>query len=396
VNRVITFATLALAACFNPTFNNPTCGPNGECPSGTTCVQNVCRSEGADIDAPVDTSPGDPDAMSDADIDAPGDGGTDGPIDAAVDAPDGGTVGVCPNGIMEGAEQCDDNNTNNNDDCTAQCRLNVCGDGFQDSQGARTDVCDDGNNNNNDNCVAITISGQVNCRVSICGDGYLDMVSPGVEECDDAGGVGGDGCSTGCQVESGYQCTGQPSVCGPFCGDGVIVFPETCDDGNDESCGTCFHCDAVIPPRAATGTINGMVGSNYIDGDFFFLNDGINAIGTAFEFDLNGNGVMSGRVAVPITASMGQGQVATATINAINSVGSGLLITAGSPNQGMFTLTHDRLSANGNQMIVETVINNGFTVTGMSGGAAGDCPSGTGCIANNVCTSGTCTGSLCQ
>jgi hypothetical protein len=87
VNRLIALGALLLAACFNPTFNNPTCGPNGECPSGTTCVQNVCRSEGADIDATIDTPPGDPDAMFDAAIDAPGEGGTDAPTDAAVDAP---------------------------------------------------------------------------------------------------------------------------------------------------------------------------------------------------------------------------------------------------------------------------------------------------------------------
>ncbi|HUQ02492.1 MAG TPA: C-type lectin domain-containing protein [Kofleriaceae bacterium] len=92
---------LALGACFSPTFNNPTCGPNGECPSGTTCVQDVCRSDGADIDAPIDTPPIDPDAMVDSAIDAPTDAASDGappidgpPIDAPVDAP----PPTCPNG----------------------------------------------------------------------------------------------------------------------------------------------------------------------------------------------------------------------------------------------------------------------------------------------------------
>jgi hypothetical protein len=61
---------LFVAACFNPTFNNPTCGPNGECPSGTTCMNGLCVGSGGDDDG------GDFDA-----IDAPSD-------DDAIDAPE--------------------------------------------------------------------------------------------------------------------------------------------------------------------------------------------------------------------------------------------------------------------------------------------------------------------
>ncbi|NBD13085.1 EGF domain-containing protein [Corallococcus silvisoli] len=43
----------------------------------------------------------------------------------------------------------------------------------------------------------------------LCGDG---KVSPG-EQCDDGNRTSGDGCSSTCSVESGYTCTGQPSVC---------------------------------------------------------------------------------------------------------------------------------------------------------------------------------------
>jgi cysteine-rich repeat protein len=42
-----------------------------------------------------------------------------------------------------------------------------------------------------------------------CGDG---IVTP-EEGCDDANLVDGDGCSSGCAVESGYVCSGEPSVC---------------------------------------------------------------------------------------------------------------------------------------------------------------------------------------
>lgn len=77
---------LALTACFNPTYDNPQCGPAGECPSGFDCVQGVCRSDTAGIDAP----PGD------ADIDA-GDPDADDP-DADIDGPPGPT---CPTGALQ-------------------------------------------------------------------------------------------------------------------------------------------------------------------------------------------------------------------------------------------------------------------------------------------------------
>ena len=66
-------ALLVVGACFNPTFNNPACGPNGECPPGTQCDQGICRSASPD-DAHAD----------DANDCAPDDGRM---IDAAIDAP---------------------------------------------------------------------------------------------------------------------------------------------------------------------------------------------------------------------------------------------------------------------------------------------------------------------
>ncbi|WP_342379818.1 Ig-like domain-containing protein [Myxococcus stipitatus] len=43
----------------------------------------------------------------------------------------------------------------------------------------------------------------------ICGDGKLG----GAEICDDGNQLSGDGCNSVCQVEPGYTCTGEPSVC---------------------------------------------------------------------------------------------------------------------------------------------------------------------------------------
>jgi hypothetical protein len=55
-----------VAACFNPTFDNPACGPAGECPANHTCVQGVCRAMAAEIDAAADDAVGD-DGNSDVD-----------------------------------------------------------------------------------------------------------------------------------------------------------------------------------------------------------------------------------------------------------------------------------------------------------------------------------------
>ncbi|MCP3105420.1 FG-GAP-like repeat-containing protein [Myxococcus sp. K15C18031901] len=44
---------------------------------------------------------------------------------------------------------------------------------------------------------------------AVCGDGVLS----GFEVCDDGNQLSGDGCSSVCQLEPGYTCTGQPTVC---------------------------------------------------------------------------------------------------------------------------------------------------------------------------------------
>lgn len=60
-----------------------------------------------------------------------------------------------------------------------------------------------------------------------CGD---NIINSG-EECDDGNALGNDGCSSICEVEYGYSCVGQPSVCEitAFCGDGIINNGETCE-----------------------------------------------------------------------------------------------------------------------------------------------------------------------
>ena len=66
--------------------------------------------------------------------------------------------------------------------------------------------------------------------VFTCGNGILE----GLEGCDDGNTLDGDGCTSTCEVELGFACTGEPSVCEfvGYCGDGVLQAGEECDDGN--------------------------------------------------------------------------------------------------------------------------------------------------------------------
>ncbi len=280
MSRLAFAAALGLAGCFNPTFDNPTCGPGGACPSGTSCVQNVCVAGGGEIDAPT---------------------GADGAIDGAADA----------------------------------------------SIDAATDAAIDG---------------------------------PPID---------------------GPPIDGPPiDGPGPACGNGVVeaAAGENCDDRNDLACGTCSAgCTTSISPRAATGSITAALGNQQQDGETFTLDDGFNPP-TVFEWNLLGTGVGAGRVRVDYTQTYGQGMMAMALRDAVNSVGGTLLITATHSGGPTAMLDHDRLTSLGNRPITETVSNGQFVVQGMSGGAAGDCPANVGCNQAADCASGVCntTTRVCQ
>lgn len=60
------------------------------------------------------------------------------------------------------------------------------------------------------------------------------------ETCDDGNALGNDGCSAVCAVEQGYVCSGsQPSFCWSVCGDGAVAYDEKCDDGNTDGGDGC-------------------------------------------------------------------------------------------------------------------------------------------------------------
>ena len=97
----------------------------------------------------------------------------------------------------------------------------------------------------------------------VCGDGALDAG----EACDDGTVVGGDGCSATCQLEVGFACEGEPSVCSrPNCGNGVREGLETCDDGNRipfDGCGG--NCQAE--PTCDSGDCQSACGDGILIGE---------------------------------------------------------------------------------------------------------------------------------
>jgi cysteine-rich repeat protein len=109
----------------------------------------------------------------------------------------------CGNGIVDPAEQCDDDNLVSSDGCDANCTLTTCGNGIVTSP----EQCDDGNNVAGDGCSPICGS------EGACGDG----ITSSFEECDDGNVVSGDGCDSNCTF------TG--------CGNGIVASPEQCDNG---------------------------------------------------------------------------------------------------------------------------------------------------------------------
>ncbi|MFT3918830.1 DUF4215 domain-containing protein [Cloacibacterium sp.] len=109
---------------------------------------------------------------------------------------------VCGNGIVESGETCDDGNTVNGDGCSNTCKIEtaVCGNGIAESG----ETCDDGNTVNGDGC-----SNTCKIETAVCGNGIVESG----EACDDGNALNGDGCNNTCTVQSGWSCTGSPSVC---------------------------------------------------------------------------------------------------------------------------------------------------------------------------------------
>lgn len=73
------------------------------------------------------------------------------------------------------------------------------------------------------------------------------------EGCDDGNVAAGDGCSNTCTIETGWMCSGSPSLCAPICGDDLVTGPEQCDDGNVDAGDGCSATCTVEPGFSCMG-----------------------------------------------------------------------------------------------------------------------------------------------
>lgn len=229
----------------------------------------------------------------------------------------------------------------------------------------------------NADCVpGLACSGGICASTSVastCTDGLKN----GTETDVDCGGGACPACVTGQSCVTSSDCT--TSLCDP----------------TTETCGAVPSCDGsgASPPAAATGSISMVGGDGLLDGDTFTISDGVHPP-TVFEFDKSGS-VAIGHVAVSIGAAAPASTVAAFTAVAINSVGDTLGVTA-TASGTVVSLLNDLQTSLGNVALTDTVAAAGFAVSGMSGGAGGDCPVGTACgssadcVPGLVCGAGTC------
>ncbi|MFL5321649.1 MAG: DVUA0089 family protein [Myxococcaceae bacterium] len=136
--------------------------------------------------------------------------------------------------------------------CYSGLCLSSCGNG----QLQTDEQCDDGNRQNGDGCSSncqkesgYSCSGTPSVCTTRCGDG----VKAPSEGCDDGNTSNGDGCSGTCTVEAGFACAGEPSVCATNCGDGVIVGNEVCDDHNTTAGDGCSPTCTAEPGYSCNG-----------------------------------------------------------------------------------------------------------------------------------------------
>ena len=166
------------------------------------------------------------------------------PTTDSTDPTTGGGGDLCGNAQPNPGEECDngaDNNGKFGSVCRADCKMNVCGDGYL----ASIEGCDDGNTIDGDGCSAM-------CVGEGCGDGKVD---PATEECDDKNKIDDDACTNKCKL--------------PVCGDGIKNADEECEDGNQEDTDACTNAckNAVCGDNIVQMGVEACDDGNQVDDD---------------------------------------------------------------------------------------------------------------------------------
>jgi cysteine-rich repeat protein len=303
-------------------------------------------------------------------------------------------------------EECDDGNKSDNDDCLSTCKRSRCGDGQVNQAPGHAEACDDGNTTAEEYCPygaqSCTSYCNENCssvltlRGSYCGDNQTDLADG--EECDDGNNVTETACPDGVEVCSrcSADCKQRLTLRGAVCGNGIQEPGEICDDGNDDSCGSCTAtCRNQNNAVKATGSITVITPAFISDGSFFSINDGIHDR-LAFEFDRNSR-VPEGRVPIDLTNLTTSEAVATAIAAAINQQPDDVLAISATVHGGTVDLEQLHAGYFGDKSINKTPWDPSYSVSGMSGGRLQRCSIHTGCTQNDDCEVGlTCRNHRCE
>jgi cysteine-rich repeat protein len=305
---------------------------------------------------------------------------------------------TCGNGNVDPQEQCDSRGVDTKY-CNHDCTIADCGDGYVNK--AADEACDYKDHESECN---------LNCTISDCGDGITNTADG--EECDSHA-VDSEYCNYNCKIPrcgdghvnkaANEQCDTQIDDTCNFnctsssCGNGTRDSHEACDDGNNQTCGTCSEgCQQPQEIKPAIGVIFATKSANIQDGEKITINDGKKIL--TFEFSQDNSCSTPENICIKFPINLEAPQVAFAIADAINNANDFMIqATRSSSTPNKIKLQNQNTGSIGNIEIEKLVANDAFSVDGMEGGSGEACPLNTPCKFDNDCQFGLhCTNRLCK